>query len=194
MVQQMKEEGMCEILNPSDILISEREDNPSGSCIISCMEGTRPILIELQALTAQSVYGIPKRTADGIDFNRLALLIAVVEKRAGIMLGSQDVYLNVVGGIRINEPSIDLGIIVATVSSFKNISVPKDMVIMGEVGLTGEVRRINLIEKRLKEAEKLGFKTCIIPESNKKILKDSYNLDIIGVKNINEAMKQIGLK
>ena len=191
---EMKEEGMCEILNPSDVLISDREDNPSGSCIISCMEGTRPILIELQALTAQSVYGIPKRTADGIDFNRLALLIAVVEKRAGVMLSSQDVYLNVVGGIRINEPSIDLGIIVATVSSFKNISVPKDMVIMGEVGLTGEVRRINLIEKRLKEAEKLGFKTCIIPESNKKILKDSYNLDIIGVKNINEAMKQIGLK
>ena len=110
------------------------------------------------------------------------------------MLGNQDVYLNVVGGIKINEPSIDLGIIVSTVSSFKNVPIPKDMVIIGEVGLTGEVRKINLIEKRLKEAEKLGFKTCIIPESNKKLLKENYKLDIIGVRNINEAMKKIGLK
>lgn len=191
---EMREEGMCEILNPSDVLISEREDNPAGSCIVSSMEGTRPILVELQALTSQSVFGIPKRTANGIDYNRLALLIAVLEKKAGMMLGTQDVYLNVVGGLRINEPSIDLGILMVTASSFKNISIPKDMVIMGEVGLTGEVRRINLIEKRLKEAEKLGFKTCIIPESNKKALKEPYKLDIIGVKNIREAMQKIGLK
>ena len=110
------------------------------------------------------------------------------------MLGGQDIYVNVVGGIKINEPSIDLGIMMATASIFKNVPIPKDMVIIGEVGLTGEVRRINLIEKRLKEAEKLGFKTCIIPESNKKVLKENYKLDIIGVKNINEAMKKIGLK
>ena len=182
---EMQEEGMCEIVNPSDILISERDDNPAGSCIISAMEGTRPVLIELQALTSQSVFGIPKRTANGIDYNRVALLLAVLEKKAGMMLGGQDVYLNLVGGIKINEPSIDLGIIMSTASSFKNISIPKDMVIMGEVGLTGEVRRINLVEKRIKEAEKLGFKSCIIPESNKKVLKDKYKLDIIGVKNIN---------
>ena len=187
---EMKEEGMCEITNPSDILISEREDNPSGSCIISCMEGTRPVLVELQALTSQTIFGYPKRTANGIDYNRLALLIAVLEKKAGLMLGSQDVYLNVVGGLKINEPSIDLGIIMATASSFKNHAIPKDMVIMGEVGLTGEVRRINLIEKRLKEVEKLGFKTCIIPESNKKDLKDNYKLDIISVGNVNEAIKK----
>ena len=191
---EMKEEGMTEILNPSDILISEREDNPAGSCIVSCIEGTRPILVELQALTAQSVFGYPKRTANGVDFNRLALLIAVMEKKAGLMLGSQDVYLNVVGGLRISEPSIDLGMILVTASSFKNLAIPKDMVIMGEVGLTGEVRRINLIEKRLKEAEKMGFKKCIIPESNKKVLKDKFKLDIIGVKNVNEAMSKIGLK
>ena len=110
------------------------------------------------------------------------------------MLGNQDVYLNVVGGIKINEPSIDLGIIVSTVSSFKNVPIPKDTVIMGEVGLTGEVRKINLIEKRLKEAEKLGFKTCIIPESNKKGLKDEFKLDIIGVKNIGEALKKLGIR
>ena len=110
------------------------------------------------------------------------------------MLGSQDVYLNLVGGIRVNEPSIDLGMMMAVVSSYKNIPIPKDMVIVGEVGLTGEVRRINLIEKRLKEAEKLGFKTCIIPETNKKDLKEKYKLDIICVSNVNEAMKKIGLK
>ena len=109
------------------------------------------------------------------------------------MLGGQDVYLNVVGGLRINEPAIDLGIIIAVASAFKNVSVSKDIAIMGEVGLTGEVRRINMIEKRLKESERLGFKTCIIPESNKKLLKDSYKLDIIGVNNVREAMKKLGL-
>lgn len=191
---EMREEGMCEILNPSDVLISDREDNPAGSCIVSSIEGTRPILVELQALTSQTVFGYPKRTANGIDFNRLSLLIAVLEKKSGMMLGSQDVYLNVVGGLKINEPSIDLGICLVTISSFKNISIPKDMVIMGEVGLTGEVRRINFIEKRIKEAEKLGFKTCVIPESNKKDLKDDYKLDIISVRNINEAIKKVGLK
>lgn len=191
---EMRGEGMCEITNPSDILISENEDNPAGSCIVACMEGTRPILVEFQALTSKSVFGFPKRTANGIDFNRLALLIAVLEKKAGLMLGGDDVYLNVVGGLKINEPSIDLGIIVATASSFKNIPIPKNTVIMGEVGLTGEVRKISLIEKRLKEAEKLGFKKCIIPESNKKNLKDNFKLDIIGVKDVKEAMNKIGLK
>ncbi len=191
---EMKDEGMCEILNPSDILISENEGNPAGSCIICCMEGTRPMLIEIQSLTTQSIFGYPKRTANGIDINRLSLLIAVLEKRAGLNLGSQDVYMNVAGGMKINEPSIDLGIMMCTSSSFKNISIPKDMVIMGEVGLTGEVRRISFIEKRLREAEKLGFKTCIIPESNKKVLKDKFNLDIIGIKDVNEALKKCGLK
>lgn len=191
---EMQGEGMTEISNPSSILISERDDNPSGSVIVASMEGTRPLLIELQALTALSVFGMPRRTANGIDYNRLTLLIAVLEKKAGMMLGNQDVYLNVVGGIRINEPALDLGIILAAASSFKNISIPKGVVAIGEVGLTGEVRMVNLIEKRLKEAEKLGFKKCIIPENNKKLLKEKYNLDIIGVKNIIEAMRTIGLK
>ena len=188
---EMREEGMCEILNPSDILISERKDNPAGSCIVATMEGTRPILVELQALTSPTVFGYPKRAANGVDFNRLALLIAVLEKKAGISLGNQDVYLNVVGGLKVNEPALDLGIMMVAVSSFKNIPIPKDMVILGEVGLTGEVRRINLIEKRLKEAEKLGFKTCVIPESNKKDLKDKYKLDIIAIRNVKQAMNAI---
>jgi len=155
------------------------------------LEGTRPLLIELQALTSPTAFGLPRRTANGIDYNRLTVLMAVLEKRANMNLSSQDVYLNVVSGIKIAEPAIDLGIILAVASSFKNISIPKDLVAIGEVGLTGEVRAINMIEKRLKEAEKLGFKRCIIPENNKKLLKENYKLDIIGVSNINDALKII---
>lgn len=191
---EMQEKGMVEITNPSSILISEREDNPSGSVVVATVEGTRPLLVELQALVTQSVFGLPRRTANGIDYNRLTLLVAVMEKKAGFMLGNQDVYLNVVGGLKVNEPALDLGIILATASSFKNVSIPKGVIALGEVGLTGEVRTINMMEKRLKEAERLGFKKCIIPENNKKLLKESYKLDIIGVKNINEAMKTIGLR
>ena len=191
---EMKNEGMVEITNPSSILISERNDNPAGSVIVASMEGTRPLLVELQALTTSSVFGIPKRTANGIDYNRLAVLIAVIEKRAGIALGGQDVYLNVVSGIKIAEPAIDLGVVLACTSSYKNISIPQDVVAIGEVGLTGEVRAVNMIEKRIKEAEKLGFKKIIIPESNKKLLKDNFKLDIIGVKNINEAIKGLKLR
>ena len=191
---EMKQEGMCEVTNPSDILITEREDNPSGSCIIASIEGTRPILVEVQALTSQSVFGIPKRTGNGFDYNRLAVLIAVLEKRAGLMLGGQDIYINVAGGMKLVEPAVDLGIMVTVASAYKNIPIPKDTVVIGEVGLTGEVRRVNSIEKRLKEVEKLGFKTCIIPENNKKGLKDTYKLDIIGVKNIGEALRKLGIK
>ena len=191
---EMRQEGMCEVTNPSDILITEREDNPSGSCILASVEGTRPILVEIQALTSQTVFGLPKRTANGFDYNRLAVLIAVLEKKAGLSLGNQDVYLNVAGGMKISEPAADLGIIATVASSYKNVSISQSTVVMGEVGLTGEVRRINLIEKRLKEAEKLGFKTCIIPENNKKGLKDEYKLDIIGVKNIGEMLRILKIK
>ncbi len=191
---EMQNEGMIEIKNPSSILLSEREEKTPGSVVVASIEGTRSLLIELQALTTPSVFGMPRRTANGIDYNRLTLLIAVLEKKAGLLLGNQDVYLNVVGGIKINEPAIDLGIVLAAASSFKNISIPKDVVAIGEVGLTGEVRAVNVIEKRIKEAEKLGFKTCIVPENNKKLLKEKFKLDIIGVKNIVEAMKYLGLK
>ena len=136
---------------------------------------------------------MPRRNAIGIDYNRLTLLAAVLEKRARVSLGNQDIYLNVVSGIKINEPAIDLGICVATISSLKNIPIDKKIAVIGEVGLTGEVRNVNLIEKRINEAEKLGYKKCIIPESNKKYLKDKNKLDIIGVKNVSEAIKILGL-
>ena len=191
---EMNDIGMCEIANPSSVLLSEKNENVAGSIVVASIEGTRPILVELQALTSTSVFGMPRKTANGIDYNRLTLLIAVLEKRTGLPLGNQDVYLNIVGGIKINEPALDLGIILAVSSSFKNIPIPNDVIAIGEVGLTGEVRSVNQIEKRIKEAEKLGFKKCIIPESNKKLLKDTYKLDIIGVKNILEAMRCLDLK
>ncbi len=191
---EMANEGLIEILDPSSILISEREGNISGSIIVPTIEGSRALMLELQALSTPSVFGMPRRNATGIDYNRLTLLMAVLEKRAGFNLGSQDVYINIVGGMRVNEPAIDLGIILATASTFKNISIPEDVVAIGEVGLTGEVRAVNMIEKRIKEAEKLGYKVCIIPESNKKLLKEKYKLDIIGTKNIIDAMKYLGLK
>ena len=125
---EMQEKGMVEITNPSSILISEREDNPSGSVVVATVEGTRPLLVELQALVTQSVFGLPRRTANGIDYNRLTLLVAVMEKKAGFMLGNQDVYLNVVGGLKVNEPALDLGITLATASSFKNVSIPKGVI------------------------------------------------------------------
>ena len=191
---EMNDIGMCEISNPSSVLLSEKNENIAGSIVVASIEGTRPILVELQALTSTSVFGMPRRTANGIDYNRLTLLIAVLEKRTGLPLGNQDVYLNIVGGLKINEPALDLGIILAVSSSFKNIPIPNDVIAIGEVGLTGEVRSVNQIEKRIKEAEKLGFKKCIIPESNKKLLKDTYKLDIICVQNIIEAMRCLELK
>ena len=191
---EMQNEGMMEISNPSTVLISEREDNPPGSIIVATMEGTRPLLIELQALTSTTVFGFPRRTANGLDYNRLTLLMAVLEKKMGMNLSNQDIYLNVVSGIKISEPAVDLGVILSVASSYKNLSIPKDTVAIGEVGLTGEVRSVGLIEKRIKEVEKMGFKACIIPESNKKVLKENFKLDIIGVKNINEAMQKLNLK
>ena len=191
---EMRNEGMLEITNPSSVLLTDREDNPAGSVIVASLEGTRPILVELQALTSTTVFGMPRRTANGIDYNRVTLLIAVLEKIGGINLGNQDVYMNIVGGIKINEPALDLGVVVSAASSFKNISIPKDVAVIGEVGLTGEIRSVNMIEKRLKEVEKMGLKKCIIPDSNKKLLKEKFKLDIIGCKDIIDAMKYLKLK
>lgn len=190
---EMQNEGMIEVTNPSSVLISEDSEPVPGACIVCSLEGTRPLLVELQALTTLSVYGIPKRTGNGIDFNKIALLIAVLEKRARMNLGNQDVYLNVVSGMKINEPAVDLGIASVIASSFKNVYIPKDTAIIGEVGLTGEVRAVNMIDKRLKEAERFGIKKVIIPQNNKKLLKDKTKLDIIGVKNINEALRALGI-
>lgn len=191
---EMRNEGMCEVTNPSEVLISEDSEKVSGAAIVCSLEGTRPLLVELQALTTPTVYGIPKRTGNGVDFNKIALLIAVLEKRAKLNIGNSDVYLNVVSGMKLNEPAVDLGIALVMASSYKNVYIPKDTAIIGEVGLTGEIRSVSMMDKRLKEAQRLGIKRVIIPQNNKKLLKDDYKLDIIGVRNINEALNVIGIK
>lgn len=190
---EMREEGMCEIENPSEILISEREGNPSGSVIVASLEGTRPMLIEIQALLSPTAFGMPKRTGIGVDYNRMALLMAVLEKRAGLHISNYDAYINVVSGIRIDEPAIDLGVALAIASNFKNVPLSKDLVVIGEIGLTGEIRSVNSIEKRVKEAEKMGFKTCVIPENARKQLKGNFTINVIGVKEIKEALRVCGI-
>ena len=190
---EMREEGMVEVTNPSEILISERDGNPSGSLVMATMEGTRPMLIEVQALLAPTPFGLPKRTGIGIDYNRLALLMAVLEKRGGLSISNQDAYVNIVSGIKVNEPAADLGIALAVASSYKNVPISKDLVAIGEIGLTGEVRSVSSVEKRIKEAEKLGFKTCIVPENSKKQFKIETKINIIGVKDVREALKVCGI-
>lgn len=190
---EMREEGMVEIDNPSDIMISDRNGNPSGSVIVATLEGTRTMLIEVQALVTPTAFGMARRTGIGVEFNRLVLLLAVLEKKAYMPLSNQDAYVNVVSGIKLDEPAADLGIALAVASSFKNIAISKDLVAIGEVGLTGEIRSVSSIEKRVKEAERMGFLQCMIPESSKKQLKYKGNIEVIGVKNIKEAI-QIALK
>jgi DNA repair protein RadA/Sms len=155
------------------------------------MEGTRPILIEIQALVCDSNFGMPRRTAAGTDYNRVNLLMAVLEKRAGIHLSSSDAYVNIVGGMKLNEPAIDLGILMAIVSSYKNRPIDEKTIVFGEVGLSGEVRAVSMVENRIAEAKKLGFETCVIPEVSKQVIKNMTGIKIIGVKNISDAIHLI---
>jgi len=187
-VFQMEEKGLLEVNNPSELFLSEMEEDISGSVVVCSLEGTRPLLVELQALVSPSVYGMPQRVCSGIDYKRLSLLLAILEKRENFRVSSTDVFVNVAGGVWIDEPAIDLGIVTAVVSNFKNIPVRKDILIMGEVGLGGEVRSINQIERRIKEGEKLGFNRCVIPEGNLKNLKGKFKIEISGVKDIKEAL------
>ena len=190
-VFEMKDKGLIELTNPSEVLISEKPKDVSGSVIISTVEGTRPMLLELQALVSPTSFGIAKRTATGVDYNRVALLLAVLEKRVGLQIQNQDVYINVVGGIKINEPSMDLGIILSVASSFRNLPIDGDIVVTGEVGLTGEVRAVSYIEKRIAECKKLGFKKIVIPKNNYDIVKDIKGIEIIPVDNLRQAINLV---
>ena len=189
-VFEMQEKGLQEISNPSEIFLSERPKGAIGSVVVPCMEGSRPVLVELQALVAASPYGQPRRMTNGADYNRTAMLMAVLEKKMRLPLGNQDIYLNVVGGLKIDEPAIDLGIIVALVSSMQNRPIMDDVIILGEVGLTGEVRTISFLEKRLIEAEKMGFRTAIVPEGNLK-RNQQYPIEVRGVTHVSEALRVI---
>jgi len=190
-VFEMSDGGLKEILNPSELFLSERPEKVSGSTVIASIEGTRPLLVEIQALVSPTSFGMPRRTSMGVDFNRVNLLVAVLEKKAGINLGGMDVFINVVGGFKIVEPALDLGIVAALVSSFREIPVHHRMVFFGEVGLSGEVRAVAQCEARLKEAAKLGFTHAIIPRGNTERLKEHYGVTIIGVKNVEEALEYI---
>ncbi|MFI3171082.1 MAG: DNA repair protein RadA [Eubacteriales bacterium] len=190
-VFQMQSTGLEEVENPSEFMLSGKPENASGSVVACSMEGTRPILLEVQALVSQSNFGMPRRTAAGTDYNRVNLLMAVLEKRVGIQLGNCDAYINIAGGIKMNEPAIDLGIVIAIVSSYKNRPVDESVIVFGEVGLSGEVRAVNMADQRVAEASKLGFKTCIMPEVSMKGIGSIKGMKIIGVKNIREAIDYI---
>ncbi|CZR95252.1 MULTISPECIES: DNA repair protein RadA [unclassified Clostridioides] len=187
-VFEMRDLGLVELDNPSKILISEKPKDVAGSVIISTVEGTRPMLLELQALVSPTSFGIPKRTSTGVDYNRVGMLLAVLEKRVGLQIQNQDVYINIVGGIKINEPSIDLGIAISVASSFRNIPIDEDIAVTGEVGLTGEVRAVSFIEKRIAECKKLGFKKIVVPRSNYEVVKDTKGIEIWPVDNLRQAI------
>lgn len=190
-VFQMATNGLLAVENPSLLLLAERPKNVSGSVVVVTIEGTRPLLVEIQALTSPANFGMPSRRSTGIEHNKQSLLIAVLDKRLGFNLGTFDIFTNIVGGLKITEPAIDLGIIVAIASSFKEKSVSSECVVIGEVGLGAEVRRVNQIQARVKEAEKLGFKRCILPHSNLgELQKSSFSkIELMGVTNVEEALK-----
>lgn len=187
-VFEMQKRGLVEVENPSEFMLSGRPEHASGSVVACAMEGTRPMLMEIQALVCKSSFGMPRRTAAGLDYNRVNLLMAVLEKRAGLPLSSYDAYVNIAGGIRMNEPAADLGIVMAIASSYKNKPVSEDAIVFGEVGLSGEVRAVIMPEQRVAEAKKLGFKTCILPEVSVKGLGQVEGIEVIGVRSVNQAM------
>ena len=188
-VFEMKNEGMVEVANPSAAFLEERLPNAAGSSIAVTMEGTRPILVEIQALSSITSFGLPRRTPNGVDFNRLLLLVAVLSKRLGMHLSDQDVFVNVVGGLRVGEPAVDLAVATAIASSFRNKPVAADLVLVGEVGLSGELRSVGHVEARLNESSKLGFKRCILPRSIQRALGDNVPLQVLGARSVSEAVE-----
>jgi len=188
-VFEMKEDGLKAVENPSEYMLNGRAENVSGSVISCLIEGTRPIMVEVQALLTKTNYGMARRTAAGADYNRLNLLLAVLEKRMGFKLSEYDAYLNVTGGLRISEPAIDLGIVMAVLSSYKDTVIPADTVAFGEVGLSGEVRSVSMPEARVAEAAKLGFKRCIMPKSSLEGIKIPKGIKCFGVSNVSEVVK-----
>ena len=188
-VFEMREEGLTEVDNPSEFMLSGRPEKASGSVVACSMEGTRPILTEIQALVCRTNFGFPKRQAIGTDYNRVNLLMAVLEKRLGLQLGDCDAYVNLAGGLKIQEPAMDLGIVLAIVSSFKNKAVDDKTTVFGEVGLSGEVRAVSMAQQRVLEAGKLGFTTVIMPMSNLKSLQKPDGVKVIGVRSVQDAME-----
>lgn len=190
-VFEMRQDGLAEVENPSEYMLSGKPENASGSVVACSIEGTRPMLIEIQALVCETNFGMPRRTATGTDYNRVNLLMAVLEKRIGLHLSNCDAYVNIAGGIRMNEPAIDLGIVMAIISSYKNRPLDEKMIVFGEVGLSGEVRAVSMPQQRVQEAKKLGFETCVLPAVSLEQVKEIQGIKMIGVKNISDAMNVI---
>ncbi len=191
-IYEMTDEGMRGVLNPSEILITQKEDHLSGIAIAATIEGMRPLLIEVQALVTQSVYGTPQRTVSGFDLRRLQLLLAVLEKRGGFHFGMKDVFLNIAGGIKVEDPSIDLAVICALLSSYEDVPLPQHICFAGEVGLSGEIRAVNRIDQRIAEAEKLGFEKIIVSRYNQKGLsKQKYSIEVIMMGRVEEVYKYL---
>jgi len=189
-VFEMKESGLAEVANPSELFLAERPEGASGSAVVSSLEGTRTILVEVQSLVCPTLFGMPRRTVSGVDTNRVALLAAVLEKKAGVALANHDIFIKVAGGLRLDEPAIDLGVIASMVSNFQDRPIEPDTVIFGEVGLAGEVRGVNQPEQRVKEAAKLGFKRCVLPKDNIKGLKGYGDIKLEGVSTVKEAIEK----
>ena len=190
-VFEMQEAGMVEVGNPSAIFLAERLEMPIGSAVAVTLEGTRPILVEVQALTTTTSFGLPRRTGNGVDFNRLLLLTAVLSKQVGLALYNQDIYVNVVGGLKVSEPAVDLAVSLAVASSFREQPVAPDLAVIGEVGLSGELRRVGQVERRLMEASKLGFRRCLLPRaiSDDRRLAQASGLELIGAQTVAEALE-----
>lgn len=188
-VFEMGQQGLKEVPNPSEAFLAERWPDAAGSAIAVTMEGTRPLVVEIQALSSITSFGLPRRTANGIDLNRLLLLVAVLSKRVGLRLSDQDVFVNVVGGLRIAEPAADLSVAMAIASSFHNVPVAADMVIMGELGLSGELRMVSHIDRRLNEAVKLGFRRCLMPKPVRRLTNLPGDLEIIGIRSVSDALE-----
>ena len=191
-IYEMTDEGMRGVLNPSEILITQKEDQLSGIAIAATIEGMRPLLIEVQALVTQSVYGTPQRTVSGFDLRRLQLLLAVLEKRGGFHFGMKDVFLNIAGGIKVEDPSIDLAVLCALLSSYEDVPLPQHICFAGEVGLSGEIRAVNRIDQRIAEAEKLGFEKIIVSNYNQKGLsKQKFNIEVVLMGRVEEVYKYL---
>jgi DNA repair protein RadA/Sms len=188
---EMSDSGLLEVENPSELFLLERPLQVSGSAVVASIEGTRPLMVELQSLVSQTNFGMPRRTTIGVDFNKVNLLVAVLEKKIGLHLGGMDVFVNVVGGLKLVEPAVDLGIITAVVSSLKDIPVDPQLFVFGEVGLSGEIRAVAQAETRLKEASKIGFRHAVIPAGNREKVRDTFGLKITGVKNVEECIETV---
>lgn len=186
---EMRESGLLEVENPSEVFLEERSGGVAGSTVVASMEGTRPVLVEIQALISPTSFGNPRRMATGIDHNRVSLLMAVLEKRVGLLLQNQDAYLKVAGGVKLDEPAIDLAVAVSIASSFRDQPTNPSDVIIGEVGLTGEVRRVSRIEQRVQEAVKLGFQRIILPKNNLGGWSVPKGIEVIGVSHVAEALE-----